>query len=117
MKGEKMANKLKEKPMKEILYRESRLAKALGDPAKYAIVDFLIKNESANVSSIARAIHRHIATTSYHLAQLRKLEIVRYEVHQDGVYYGLKYPKEIKAVTKVLSTFVMRTLQRIEDDV
>lgn len=111
-----MIREFREKPMKEILYRESRVAKALGDPAKYAIIDFLIKNDSANVSEIARAIRRHIATTSYHLARLRSLEIVRYEVKVDGVYYWIKYPNELQTIMKALNIFVIRTLKRVKND-
>ena len=111
-----MKGKLGEKPMKEVLYRESRVARALGDPAKYAIVNFLIKNKSANVSEIARAVHRHIATVSHHLAKLRSLDLVRYEVKADGIYYWIKYPDELHAVIKTLNCFVARTLKRVEDD-
>lgn len=111
-----MTRRSRDKPMKEILYRESRVAKALGDPAKYAIIDYLIKNGPANVSEIAEAIHRHIATASYHLAKLRNLEIVRYEVKTDGVYYWIKYPNELRAVMKTLENFVMRTLKRVNHD-
>lgn len=112
-----MNGKLQTKPMKEILYRASRVAKALGDPAKYAIIDFLLKNGIANVSQIAQATHRHIATVSYHLSKLRALEIVRYEVKDDGVYYWIKYPTELKNLIQVLNKFVIRTLKRVREDV
>ncbi len=112
-----MERKFAEKPMKEVLYRESRIAKVLGDPAKYAIVNFLIKKKSANVSDIARAVHRHPATVSHHLAKLRSLEIVRYEVKADGICYWIKYPDELLAIIKALNHFVARTLKRVEDDI
>lgn len=112
-----MIRKTKTKPMKEILYRASRVAKALGDPAKYAIIDFLIKKDTGSVSEIAQATHRHIATVSYHLAKLKALEIVRYEVKEDGVYYWIKYPDELKNLIRALTNFVKRTLKRVTEDV
>ena len=55
MKGEEPMNRVvREKPMKEILYRESRVAKALGEPSKYAIVSALLKHGPMNVLKLLR---------------------------------------------------------------
>ncbi|MEO0128611.1 MAG: helix-turn-helix transcriptional regulator [candidate division WOR-3 bacterium] len=105
------------KPMKEIMYRESRIAKALGEPAKYSIINFLVSNGPANVTEIAKAVHRHIATVSFHLAKLKALEIVRFEEKSDGTYYWIKYPKEIRNILKALNAFVKRTLTRVYEDI
>ncbi len=104
------------KPMKEVLYRESRVAKVLGEPAKCLIVDLLLKRGSLTVSEIVRRVRRSQPTVSHHLATLRSLEIVRYEARSDGVYYWIKYPKELKSVLESLRDFVQRTQKGLEEE-
>lgn len=82
-----MSRKIHEKPMKEILYRESRVARVLGDPAKYIIINLLLHRGPMNGIEIIKKVHRSKSTVSHHLAALRGLEIVRYEAKSDGVYY------------------------------
>ncbi|MGQ9701287.1 MAG: hypothetical protein ACUVQT_02385 [bacterium] len=83
MKGDIQRENCRQSQCKEILYRASRFAKALGDHAKYAIIDFLLKSGIANVFQIVQATHRYIATLSYHLAKLWAFEIVRYKAKED----------------------------------
>ncbi len=109
-----MSRDIQTKPMKEILYRESRVAKVLGDPAKYGIVNLLYKNGPMNVTDIVTAVKRSQSTISHHLAQLKNLEIVRFEVRGDSSYYWLKYPDEIGKILIALKGFVRRTLQGVE---
>jgi DNA-binding transcriptional ArsR family regulator len=116
MKGEDMGVEFHSKPMKEIVYRESRIAKVIGEPAKYAIINLLLRHGAMSVGEIARAIHRAESTISHHLAMLKGLEIVRYEVKTSGVYYWIKYPKELRLIVKSLKIFVKRTLEGIEDE-
>ncbi len=109
-----MASKIqKRKPMLELLYRESRIAKALGEPPKMAIVNLLLRKGPLTLTEIARAIHRSKTTTCYHLSKLKGLEIVRYETNEDGVHYWIKYESELEEVIKALSKFVNRTLKGI----
>jgi len=105
------------KPMKEISYRESRVAKLLGDPAKYAIASLLLKKGPTCVTEIARMVHRRESTVSYHLSKLKGIEIVRYEAKTDGVYYWIKYPQELSLIIKALKTFVKRSLAGLENDI
>jgi len=107
---------IKTKPMKEILYRESRVARTLGDPAKYAIINLLLKRGPMNVTAISKMVHRAESTVSHHLSKLRSLEIVRYEVKIDGVYYWIKYSKELKSIVGSLKIFVKRSQYRLEYD-
>jgi DNA-binding transcriptional ArsR family regulator len=100
---------MREKPMKEIVYRESRVARVLGDPAKYAITNLLLRRGPLNGIEIANRVRRSKSTVSHHLNMLRNLEIVRYEVKNDGVYYWIKYPKELRDILKTLKVFVRRT--------
>ncbi len=105
---------IKTKPMKEILYRESRVAKTLGAPAKYSIVNLLLKNGPLTVNEIVKGIKRSQSTVSHHLAQLRHLEIVRYETKSDSSYYWIKYPDELNKILQALNNFVRRTLQSVD---
>lgn len=107
--GEIMYNVKREKPMKELVYRESRIAKVLGDPAKYAITNLLLRRGPLNGVEIAKRVKRSKSTVSHHLSALRSLEIVRYEVKNDGVYYWIKYPGELRAIIQTLKVFVKRT--------
>ncbi len=111
-----MNSGIQSKPMKEIFYRESRVAKALGDPAKYTIVKLLIKNGPLSVNEIVKEVKRSQSTISHHLAQLRHLEIVRYETKSDGIYYWIKYPVEIQKIFSALNDFVRRTLNGVEHE-
>jgi DNA-binding transcriptional ArsR family regulator len=112
----KVARVNREKPMKEILYRESRVARVLGEPSKYAIVELLMRAKSLNVSEISRSLRRAESTISHHLALLKSLEIVRYEVHSGGVYYWIKYPKDLQLVMDALRDFVRRTQKGLDHD-
>ena len=104
------------KPMREILYRATRVAKVLGEPSKYAIIDLLLRLNPLTVSDIASKVRRAQPTVSYHLAALRSLEIVRYEARSNGVYYWIKYPKELRVIKNALLDFVRRTQRGLDHD-
>lgn len=104
------------KPMREILYRETRVARALGEPSKYKIIDVLLRHGPINVYDITKKVQRSQPTVSHHLAALKKLEIARYEVKSEGVYYWIKYPKELLDIIRSLEAFVVRTQQRLTTD-
>ncbi|MEO0142282.1 MAG: ArsR family transcriptional regulator [candidate division WOR-3 bacterium] len=101
------------RPMLELLYRESRIAKALGEPPKMAIVSLLLRKGPLTLTEIANAIHRSKTTTCYHLSKLKGFEIVRYETREGSVYYWIKYEKELQGILNALSKFVNRTLKGI----
>ncbi len=107
---------LQKRPMKEILYRESRVARALGEPAKFAIISLLLKQGTLTLSEIAKLIHRSKTTTCYHLSKLKSLEIVRYETKEDGVNYWIKYENELRYIMKSLTEFVNRSLKGIHSE-
>lgn len=108
-----MGKNMTTKPMKEIYYRESRIAKALGEPAKYSLVRLLLDNGPQNVTAIAQAIRRSQPTVSHHSGQLKNLEIVRYETRFDGNFYWIKYSDEIRKILKALNEFVNRTFSKV----
>jgi len=111
-----MQREVLNKPMKEALYRESRVAKALGEPARYVITHLLLKHGPLQVSEIVRRIRRSQPTVSHHLAVLRSLEIVRYDTKPEGIYYWIKYPKEISQILECLREFIRRTQKGLEDE-
>jgi len=105
-----MRDETRSKPMKEILYRESRVAKVLGEPAKYAVINVLLKSGPMSVTDIVRVVKRSQSTVSHHLAQLKNLEVVRFEAKSVGNYYWIKHPEELRAILVALNRFVKRTL-------
>ncbi len=111
-----MSGIIRTKPMKEMHYRASRIARALGDPAKFTIVNSLLHSGSLSVNEIARRVRRSQPTVSYHLAQLRHLELVRYETKQDGSYYWIKYPEEVRKILIALNGFISRILRGVESE-
>jgi ArsR family transcriptional regulator len=111
-----MQREVLNKPMKEALYRESRVAKALGEPARYVITHLLLKHGPLQVSEIVRRIRRSQPTVSHHLAVLRSLEIVRYDTKPEGIYYWIKYPKEVRLILDSLRGFIRRTQRGLEDE-
>jgi len=108
-----MGKNIGTKSMKEIYYRESRVAKVLGASAKYTIIKLLLNAGPQNVKEIARSVRRSQPTVSHRLAQLKNLEIVRYEAKSNGSYYWIKYPDEIRKITKTLNECVNRTLTKV----
>lgn len=104
------------KPMLELHYRKSRVARALGEPAKFAIVDVLLSRGPLTLAEVAKAIHRSRPTACYHLARLKALEIVRFETKENGVYYWIKYRRELSEVIRSLSRFVKRSLKGIRTE-
>jgi DNA-binding transcriptional ArsR family regulator len=104
------------KPMKAARYRESRIAKALGEPARYLITHLLLKRGLLQVSEIVKRLRRSQSTVSHHLSVLKGLEIVRYETRPEGIYYWVKYPKEVRQVMESMSVFVRRIQKGLEDE-
>ncbi len=104
------------KPMREILYRETRVARILGEPSKYKIINVLLRYGPINVYDITKRVQRSQPTVSHHLAALKKLEIVRYETKSDCVYYWVKYPQELRAILESLQAFIQRTQKGLDSE-
>jgi DNA-binding transcriptional ArsR family regulator len=111
-----MVGEVGRKRMSEIHYRESRIARALGDPAKYTIINILLNHGPLLVKEISQRVRRAQPTVSYHLSKLKGLEIVRYETKVEGTYYWIKYPRELKAIIDNLRSFVKRAQRNLEKD-
>ena len=104
------------KPMKEALYRESRVAKVLGEPARYMITYMLLKHGPLQVSEIVKRVRRSQPTVSHHLAVLRGLEIARYETKPEGIYYWIKYPQQVRKILESLREFIQRTQKGLGEE-
>ena len=81
-----------------------RQLKALGGGPRLAILTYLKKQQSANVSEVARAIDRSITTTSIHLSHLESLNIIVRRRRSREVYYRLSVPQDpvVRLVLKLL---------------
>ena len=92
--------------MRESRYRESRVCRVLGNPVVYATVQLLAERGPMAPSAIAKAVRRHLATTSNHLGTLRTADLVRYDRKGGHTRYWLKHPDETKRVLVALSALV-----------
>ena len=92
--------------MKESRYRESRVCRVLGNPVVYAMVQLLAERGPMAPSAIAKSVHRHVATTSYHLATLRTADLVRYDRKGGHTRYWLKHPDETELLLAALAALV-----------
>ena len=90
--------------MEEVIYRQSRLCRLLGNPIAFTVVCLLA--ESKEMSQIAQAIGRSVPRTSNVLGSLRLAELVRYETEGRHARYRLKHPHEIRRILDALSGFV-----------
>lgn len=111
-----MRSVVQTKPMKEILYRETRVARALGEPSKYKIINVLLRHGPMSVHELTQKVQRSQPTVSHHLAALKKLEVVRYETKLDCVYYWIKYPHELCGVLRSLKTFIQKTQEGLDSE-
>lgn len=67
--------------------RLARLAKALGHPARIAIVRFLASQESCFFGDIHEVLPISKATVSQHLKELRDAGLIQGEIHPPKVRY------------------------------
>lgn len=67
--------------------RLARLAKALGHPARIAIVRFLAAQESCFFGDIHEVLPISKATVSQHLKELRDAGLIQGEIHPPKVRY------------------------------
>lgn len=105
------------KRMHEDLYRQSRVARALSDPARFQILHLLFKEGPLSPSDISGRLQRALPTVSFHLNRLQENHLVRHERQPRGVIYWVKYQKETRNVLGSLEQFVERSVVRIKEDV
>jgi DNA-binding transcriptional ArsR family regulator len=85
--------------MLETHYRSSRFCRVLGNPTAYQILKILSAG-SRTPSELCAKIGLTIKTISETLRNLRQVDLVRYETHNNNKIYFLKDP----SITGVLDT-------------
>lgn len=80
------------------------LAKALGHPARIAILQFLIKQKSCVCGAIVEELPLSQSTVSQHLSELKKVGIIKGDIEGPKVCYCIdaKAWKRMKENLKVL---------------
>ena len=104
----------KRRPMPELLYRSCRVAGAFGQPAKFSIIDLLMKKGPLTLYEISEAIHRSKPTTCQHLSKLKSLDIIRFETKTKGTKYWIKYPEEVKLILDSIEAFVNHVITGVD---
>ncbi|GAB4369400.1 MAG: hypothetical protein Kow0062_03290 [Acidobacteriota bacterium] len=90
----------------------ARTARALGNPARLAILAFLRDGEQC-VCRIQPAIGLDMSTVSRHLAQLRDAGLVEDERRGAQVFYRLADPGTVAALLDALATVAARERQEV----
>ena len=84
--------------------RLAALAKALGHPARIAILEYLVKNNACVCGDIVDHIPLSQSTVSQHLKELKKIGIIKGEIEGTSVCYCIDTEiwKESKALLQKL---------------
>jgi len=89
--------------------RTAKLAKALGHPARIAILEFLIKKNSCICGDIVDELPLSQSTISQHLRELKEVGLIKGEIEGASVCYCIdeKAWKEAqKIVNKLFDSYV-----------
>lgn len=100
----------------EKVYRASRIARVIGNPTAFAIVDILLKEESLRPRDIANKLNLSLTTISHTLRMLRNIDLVRYKVGMRETYYFIKYENETRELINSFEKIVERTIKRVDKD-
>ena len=85
--------------------RVADLAKALAHPARIAILEFLTKQNSCVCGDIVEELPLSQATVSQHLAELKRIGLIKGEIEGPRVCYCINQ-KAWKEAKKLLSQFL-----------
>ena len=80
-------------------------AKALGHPARIAILEFLSKQNSCMCGAIVEELPLSQATVSQHLAELKRVGLIQGEIEGPRVCYCID-EKALQEARKLLSQFL-----------
>jgi len=69
----------------------ANLAKAIGHPARVAIIDFLLKQESCICKDIVDELPLSQPTISQHLRELKSAGLIKGTIEGNRVCYKIKY--------------------------
>jgi ArsR family transcriptional regulator, arsenate/arsenite/antimonite-responsive transcriptional repressor len=85
------------------------IAKALGHPARIAIVEYLLKVEGCICSDIVDNIQLAQPTVSQHLRELKEAGIIKGSIEKNAICYCLN-----ENTLEILSSFLVEISQKIE---
>lgn len=72
-----------------------KIFRALGNPKRFAIIVYLLKQREAKVEDIAAAIKLSSTSTSKHLVLLDKLDIVAFRRESRYIFYRLNIGEHV----------------------
>ncbi len=79
------------------------LAKALGHPARVAILEFLLKSDACICGDIVKELPLAQPTVSQHLKELKNAGLIKGDIEGNTICYCI----DEKAITKLESYFAM----------
>ncbi len=82
--------------------------KALGHPARIAIIEKLVLNDRFNCADLCKEIPLSQSTISYHLKELFENGIIGYRVERSSCYY-----QPVKKVLKYITKYLKRIQQMV----
>ena len=85
------------------------IAKALGHPARIAIIQFLIKSKSCYCGDIVDELPLSQSTVSQHLSELKKAGLIKGDIDGPSVCYCIDekgWARARKAVGNLFNSFV-----------
>ncbi len=85
--------------------RIALVAKALGHPARIAILEFLIKLESCFCGDLVKDIGLAQPTISQHLKELKKVGLIKGTIEGTNVCYCI-HEENWKEISELLSVFL-----------
>jgi DNA-binding transcriptional ArsR family regulator len=89
----------------------SIIAKALGHPARIAIVDYLLKVDACICGDIVSELPLAQATISQHLRELKNAELIKGTIEGTAICYCIN-----KTTLNILADYLSLALQHLEKD-
>jgi len=91
----------------------AKIAKALGHPARVAIVDYLVKTNACICGDIVNELPLAQPTVSQHLKELKNAGIIKGEIEGNSICYCID-EKVIKKINSYLSNIWEKTTNKNE---
>ena len=92
----------------------ARLFKALGHPARIAIIENLLMHDNLNCNDLRSYIQLAQATISAHIKELHDVGILDVKVVGSNAYYGI-YKKTLEQVTDYLNKVFHKIDTKVRD--
>ena len=99
----------------DIVIKLARIAKALGHPARIAILKHLSSLETCCFTEISKELPLAISTVSQHLTELKKAGLIQGNIEPPKVQYCINY-KNWKILRKYYKEFSRIKIFKYEQD-